>query len=163
MEFRTGNIEGVIWRPLKKFNDQRGWLCELFRHDETPPEYFPVMAYISMTEPGVARGPHEHIDQSDLFCFLGPSNFKMYLWDIRTESPTHGVRQTDVVGIDKPMALIVPPGVVHAYKNIGKDQGIVFNAPNRLYKGWHRKGWYRGQGVDEIRHEEDAHSRFTLD
>jgi hypothetical protein len=29
------------------------------------------MAYISVTEPNVQRGPHEHVDQADLFCFIG--------------------------------------------------------------------------------------------
>jgi dTDP-4-dehydrorhamnose 3,5-epimerase len=158
MSFTTGPIDGVIWKPLKKYNDHRGWLLELFRHDELPPEFHPVMAYISMTEPGVARGPHEHVDQADCFCFIGPSNFKMYLWDNRSESSTYMTKQTDVVGVDKPMLLIVPKGVVHAYKNVGKEQGIVFNCPNRLYKGPGRK-----EVVDEIRHEEEAGSRFTLD
>ncbi len=158
MEFRTGSIEGVIWRPLKKYHDKRGWLCELFRHDDLPAEFHPVMAYISMTEPGVARGPHEHADQADCFCFLGPSSFKMYLWDNRASSPTYRVRQTEVVGIDRPMLLIIPAGVAHAYKNVGGDQGIVFNCPNRLYKGPGRK-----ETVDEIRHEEDPRTPFVLD
>jgi dTDP-4-dehydrorhamnose 3,5-epimerase len=158
MEFRTGAIAGVIWKPLAKHHDQRGWLLELFRHDELPPEFHPVMAYISMTEPGVARGPHEHIDQADCFCFVGPSHFKIYLWDDRAASSTYLNMQTDVVGADKPMLLIVPKGVVHAYKNVGKEQGIVFNCPNRLYKGTGRK-----EPVDEIRHEDDARSRFRLD
>ncbi len=163
MEFRPGTIDGVVWSPLKKFHDPRGWLCELFRHDELPAEFHPVMAYISMTEPGVARGPHEHIDQSDCFCFLGPSNFKVYLWDNRKGSASHGASQSDVVGADKPMLVIVPPGVVHAYKNVGSDPGIVFNCPNRLYKGWHRTGWIAGQGVDEVRHEDKSDSPFQLD
>ncbi len=158
MTFRTGPIEGVIWRPLKKYHDPRGWLCELFRHDDLPAEFHPVMAYVSVTEPGVARGPHEHVAQADLFCFLGPSSFKMYLWDNRPNSPTYLNYQTDVVGIDKPMALVVPAGVVHAYQNVGGEPGVVFNAPNRLYKGPGRK-----EPVDEIRHEEDAASRFRLD
>jgi dTDP-4-dehydrorhamnose 3,5-epimerase len=158
MDFTPGPIDGVLWKPLKHFHDDRGWLCELFRDDELPPGFRPAMAYISSTEPGVARGPHEHVDQADCFCFLGPSNFKMYLWDNRTKSPTHGVYQTDVVGADKPMLLIIPAGVVHAYKNVGKESGIVFNCPNRLYKGPGRR-----EPVDEIRHEEDAHSRFRLD
>lgn len=156
--FRPGVIDGVIWRPLRKYQDPRGWLCELFRHDEMPPEYFPVMAYISMTEPGVARGPHEHVDQADYFCFLGPSNFQLYLWDNRPSSPTYGVRQTEVVGQDRPMAVIIPPGVVHAYKNVGTVQGLVFNCPNRLYRGHGRS-----QPVDEIRHEDDPRSVFHLD
>src|ERR671934_66040 len=59
MTFHPGAIDGVIWKPLRKYHDPRGWLCELFRHDELPPEFHPVMAYISMSDPGVARGPHE--------------------------------------------------------------------------------------------------------
>jgi dTDP-4-dehydrorhamnose 3,5-epimerase len=158
MAFHPGTIDGIIWKPLKRFHDSRGWLCELFRHDELPAEFHPVMAYISMTEPGVARGPHEHVDQADCFCFLGPSNFKMYLWDNRPKSPTHLAHQSEIVGIDNPMLLIIPAGVVHAYKNVGAEQGIVFNCPNRLYKGPGRK-----EPVDEIRHEEEEGSRFRLE
>jgi dTDP-4-dehydrorhamnose 3,5-epimerase len=116
------------------------------------------MAYISMTEPGIARGPHEHADQADCFCFLGPSNFKLYLWDNRPKSATFGVMQAEVVGEDKPMLIVIPAGIVHAYKNVGSGQGIVFNCPNRLYKGPGRK-----EPVDEIRHEDDHKSRFFLD
>jgi dTDP-4-dehydrorhamnose 3,5-epimerase len=158
MPFTTGTIDGVIWRPLKKYHDARGWLCELFRHDDLPPEFHPVMAYISMTEPGVARGPHEHVDQADCFCFLGPGNFKMYLWDNRPQSRTYRLAQTDIVGADKPMLLVIPPGVVHAYKNVSGEHGVVFNCPNRLYKGPGRK-----EPVDEIRHEEDKSSAFRLE
>jgi dTDP-4-dehydrorhamnose 3,5-epimerase len=158
MQFHDGPIDGVLWRPLRKYHDGRGWLCELFRHDELPPEYHPAMAYISMTEAGVARGPHEHADQADCFCFLGPSSFKVYLWDNRPASPTCGARQTEVVGVDRPMLLVIPAGVVHAYKNVGGEPGVVFNCPNRLYKGPGRK-----EPVDEIRHEDDAHNRFRLD
>ena len=158
MEFHPGAIDGVIWKPLRTYHDARGWLCELFRHDELPPEFHPVMGYISMTEVGVARGPHEHADQADFFCFFGPSDFKLYLWDTRPASSTHGVRQAEVIGEGRPTAVIIPPGVVHAYRNVGRVPGLVFNCPNRLYKGWGRK-----EAVDEIRHEDDADSRFRLD
>jgi dTDP-4-dehydrorhamnose 3,5-epimerase len=157
-KFVSGHIDGVIWKPLRKYQDGRGWLCELFRYDEVSPEFHPLMAYISLTDPGVARGPHEHADQADFFCFLGPSNFKIYLWDNRIKSATNLTRQVETVGIDNPMSLIVPPGVVHAYKNIGDEPGLVFNCPNRLYKGAGRK-----EEVDEIRHEEDKRTHFLLD
>jgi dTDP-4-dehydrorhamnose 3,5-epimerase len=158
MPFRTGSIAGVIWKPLKKYHDQRGWLCELFRHDDIPAEFHPVMAYISMSHPGIARGPHEHVNQADCFCFIGPSSFKVYLWDNRPKSSTYEVMQTEVVGIDKPMLLIIPPGVAHAYRNVGQEEGIVFNCPNRLFRGTGRK-----EAVDEIRHEDDPNSRFRLE
>ena len=156
--FQDGPIEGVVFRSLKLYHDTRGWLCELFRLDEIAPEYLPVMAYISMTLPGVARGPHEHRDQADYFCFIGPSNFKLYMWDNRPGSPTFRHRQAAVVGIDNPQAVIVPVGVVHAYKNVGSEPGIVFNAPNRLYRG---RG--RTEPVDEIRHEHEEKTIFRMD
>jgi dTDP-4-dehydrorhamnose 3,5-epimerase len=157
MTFRTGTIDGVLWYPLRFFHDARGWLCELFRHDELPREFWPVMAYVSETEPGVTRGPHEHLDQADYFCFIGPSNFKLYLWDHRPGSPSLGIFQAEVVGRDRPMAVVVPPGVVHAYRNVGATPGLVFNAANRLYKGEGRK-----EPVDEIRHEHDPKSLFRI-
>ena len=156
--FSEGAIEGVVVRKLKRFFDDRGWLTELFRHDELEEEFFPAMAYISSTNPGVARGPHEHRDQADLFCFIGPSNFKLRMWDNRKDSATFGSVMTMVVGEDDPAAVLIPAGVVHGYQNVGEVDGIVINCPNRLYAGAGRK-----QEVDEIRHENAGESIFRMD
>jgi dTDP-4-dehydrorhamnose 3,5-epimerase len=153
-----GEIDGVIIRPLKFYNDARGWLVELFRQDEVPPELWPVMTYISQTLPGVTRGPHEHVDQTDTFAFIGPSDFKLVLWDTRGGSKTKGRRIAVVVGASTPAAVLIPPGVVHAYRNIGEVPGLVFNAPNRLYAGWGKS-----HPVDEIRHEETESTEFLLE
>ena len=158
MEFHPGAIDGVIVRPLNKFRDGRGWLCELFRDDEVPAEFRPVMAYVSETEPGVGRGPHEHVDQADYFCFIGPSTFRVYLWDARKDSPTFEAKEVRDVGENAAYALIVPPGVVHAYKNVGDKEGLVFNGANRLYAGWLKQ-----DEVDEIRHEKDPNTPYKLD
>ena len=156
--FQPGEIKGAIVRDLRKFNDPRGWLCELFRHDELDGEFLPTMAYISSTMPGVTRGPHEHVDQADLFCFLGPSNFKLRMWDNRPDSPTFRYVMTVIAGADDPKAVVVPKGVVHAYQNIGAVDGIVINCPNRLYMGEGRR-----EQVDEIRHEDDPNTPFRMD
>jgi len=155
--FHSGEINDVVVRKLRKFNDRRGWLTELFRHDELTAEFFPVMAYISSTNPGVTRGPHEHVDQADLFCFLGPSNFKLRLWDNRPDSPTYRNVMTLVVGEDDPQTVLVPKGVVHAYQNVGEKDGIVINCPNRLYMGEQR-----AETIDEVRHEDDPHTIFRM-
>ena len=156
--FTAGSIKDVIVKNLVKFIDDRGWLTEVFRLDETDPKYVPAMGYISITRPGVARGPHEHVDQSDYFAFIGPSNFKVYLWDNRKDSPTYMTRQIVYAGEDAPKSLIIPPGVVHAYKNIGEQAGMVVNNPNRLYAGKGKK-----EPVDEIRHEGNPNTPYTLD
>jgi dTDP-4-dehydrorhamnose 3,5-epimerase len=158
ISFKNGKIHDVVIRNLMKFQDKRGWLMELFRTDEIDEGFLPAMSYISQTEPGVARGPHEHKDQADLFCFIGPSTFRLYLWDSRKESPTYGQKMVFDAGEQKPQAFIVPAGVVHAYRNIGNVQGWVVNLPNKLYAGMKRK-----DQVDEIRHENDPNSPFQLD
>lgn len=157
--FTDGEIQGVIRRELKKYADERGWLSELFREDELNSKALtPAMCYISYTRPGVARGPHEHTEQTDCFCFIGPSSFKIFLWDNRKNSPTYRGRMVLQVGEENPAMVIIPEGVVHAYKNIGSCDGAVINFPNRLFMGEGKKS-----PVDEIRHEDDKNSPFKLD
>lgn len=156
--FKRGEIRGVVVRDLRKYLDERGWLAELFRHDELSEEFYPQMAYISQSEPNVQRGPHEHVDQADLFCFIGPSNFMMRLWDNRPDSETYHNVMTLFIGQDNPKSVLVPKGVVHAYRNVGHGLGIVINCPNRLFMGAHRS-----QEVDEIRHEDDPNTIFRID
>lgn len=156
--FKKGKINGVEIRPLKKYVDERGWLSELFREDEVEKSILPVMSYISLTRPGVTRGPHEHVDQADYFCFIGPSNFKVNLWDNREKSSSYQNKMQVVVGEDFPAVVIVPEGVVHAYQNVGGKDGIVINCPNRLFMGWGKK-----EAIDEIRHEDDRQSPFVID
>lgn len=55
-------------------------------------------------------------------------------------------------------SVVIPPGVVHAYKNIGSVDGVVMNFPDRLYAGPGRT-----EPVDEIRHEDDPESPFKID
>jgi dTDP-4-dehydrorhamnose 3,5-epimerase len=155
--FRAGEIEGVVIRKLQKFTDERGWLAELFRLDLLAEEFHPAMTYISATKPGVTRGPHEHVDQADFFCFIGPSNFKLRLWDNRPESGSYRCVMTMFAGQDEPTSVLVPKGVVHAYQNVGSVEGVVINCPNRLYRGKDRK-----DAIDEIRHEDDAETQYQI-
>jgi len=157
LPFRPGKIEGIIWKPLSTHSDARGSLCELFRQDELPADVMPAMAYLSETLAGVSRGPHEHLQQTDFFCFLGPAVFHLYLWDNRPESATYLCHEIAIVGGAKPMSVTVPPGIVHAYRNVSEMAGMVINCPNRLYRGEGRR-----DPVDEIRHEEDRRTVFRL-
>ena len=146
-------MEGVEIRELALYKDKRGWLGEIIRDDET--DYRPVMSYLSMTAPGHARGPHEHRDQTDLFCFIG--EFRLYLWDNRQTSSTYReFKIIDTAGL--PTLAIVPPGIVHAYRNIGGNEGLVLNMPDRLFMG---EG--KTEPVDEIRHEDDPDSPFKIE
>ncbi len=149
-------IKDVIIKKIEKYSDERGYLSELFRMDDLK-GYKPEMAYISYTNSGVVRGPHEHKFQSDLFIFLGPGSFRLYLWDRRENSETNGKSLEIEVGDLNPCLVLVPPGVVHGYKCISETPAMSLNFPDKLY---------RGQGkveeVDEIRWEEDENSPYKI-
>ncbi|MBU4349004.1 dTDP-4-dehydrorhamnose 3,5-epimerase family protein [bacterium] len=158
MEFKKGEIEGVIIEKLIKFSDDRGFLVETFRVDNLLEDLQPVMSYVSYTRSGIARGPHEHLKQTDIFCFMGPGSFRIKMWDNREESKTYRCYMQIIGGEDNPIRVIVPPGVVHGYKNISREaDGMVLNYPDKLYRGWDKK-----EEVDEIRHE-DVGDEFYLD
>lgn len=155
--FKDGIIDGIIIKDLVKNSDNRGWLMELFRRDVIDENIYPDMSYISLTHPGIVRGPHEHIEQTDYFCFIGYSFFRLFLWDNREDSDTYMNKM--VLDIDEhvPKIVIIPPKVVHAYKNIGNGPGLVINFPDKLYAGWGKKG-----KVDEIRYENDLDGPFKI-
>ncbi len=146
-------LEGVIIKQLDVFEDQRGWLVEIFREDDMA--FRPVMSYVSMTEPGIVRGPHEHHEQTDFFCFLG--SFKLYLWDNRKESKTY-MEKMVLDTTENPFVAVVPPRIVHAYKNIGQEDALVINLPDRLYRGKKKEF-----PVDEVRYEDNPDSPFRID
>ena len=157
IHWKDAPIDGCLITPLKKFADGRGWLIEFFRQDELPSALHPRMGYLSMTHPGVARGPHEHRDQTDLFVFFNGA-FRLFLWDTRREAPTFGHRQVMDLGEANPTVAIVPPGVVHAYRNVGEHEALIINCPNQLYAGEGKQ-----EPVDEIRHEDQAESVFVME
>lgn len=152
---------------LERHSDRRGSTLELFRVDDWQElkvcgfaDNFSnlQMGYMSLTRHGVSRGPHEHKFQTDRFIFAGPGVFDIHLWDNRS-----GVKfplETHLklcAGLVNPLLIIVPPGVVHGYKNIGGELGLAINFPDQLYKGVDRK-----LEVDEIRWELDKDNPFKM-
>lgn len=140
-------IPGVILTELHRHSDPRGWLTEVWRADES--KHRPMMGYVSLTLPGVTRGPHEHREQADYFVFV-TGDWRVDLHDNRVKSKSAGGVE-EVLIIQQLMSLIVPPGVIHSYTNIGRTNGLVLNLPDRLYGGEGRR-----EPVDEIRYEDGA-------
>ncbi|MBN2190596.1 MAG: WxcM-like domain-containing protein [Candidatus Aureabacteria bacterium] len=142
-------IEGVKIFEYERYSDERGWLNEVWRSDVTG--FHPEMGYVSMTLPGKSRGPHEHRKQTDYFIFMGTSEFLVKLWD-RKKS----IEDRIIAPEGKITVIMVPPGVVHGYRNTGRSGGLVLNIPDKLYGGKNRK-----YAVDEIRHEDSG--CYTMD
>jgi dTDP-4-dehydrorhamnose 3,5-epimerase len=98
------------------------------------------------------------VEQADLFAWIGPGDFKVTLWDNRAASPTFGNRMELGMGLNNPGSIIVPKGVVHCYRCISHEPGLVLNCPNQLFMGEGKKF-----PIDEIRHEDDPQNPFVLD
>lgn len=155
--FEIPGLPGVRVEALPVFKDARGSLHELFRVDEAPAGFKPLMACSSWSHPGVARGPHQHVGQDDYFTFAGPSNFRVYLWDDRPGAAGPARGWVINTGEQAPARLHVPRGVVHAYQNVGPTEGLVVTVTSLLFKGEGRR-----DPVDEIRHELDLHSPYQI-
>jgi dTDP-4-dehydrorhamnose 3,5-epimerase len=155
--FEIPGLPGVRVEALPVFRDERGSLHELFRADEIPADFRPVMACSSWSIPGVTRGPHQHIGQDDYFTFAGPSNFSVFLWDDRDGSAREKKGWFILTGEQAPTRIHVPRGIVHAYRNTGNVSGLVVTVTSLLFKGQGRRA-----PVDEIRHELDPNSPYQL-
>jgi len=149
------DLPGVRVEALPVFKDARGSLHELFRVDEIPAGFIPLMACSSWSHAGLTRGPHQHVGQDDYFTFAGPSDFSVYLWDDRPGAAKAARGWVIHTGEKSPSRIYVPRGVVHAYRNTGTVAGLVVTVTSLLFKGEGRR-----DPVDEIRHELNPDSPY---
>lgn len=153
-------LQDLIYPLKNKFHpDERGTLLELFRTDWFKKKEIPIpkMSYISWTKPGKIRGPHEHKKQTDVFVFLdGIYNLVLFNPSSTLEEVKEQTNEySEKVGKDNPVMAVVPPGIIHGYKNVGEQLAYVLNFPSELYAGENYK-----EGIDEIRHEDNPNMKF---
>lgn len=146
-------IEGLVIRPLPRPTDARGWLVETFRAGDSDPA--PAMGYVSLTRPGMVRGPHEHRMQTDRFVAAGPGDLEFFFYDARPGSKSHEAKFQAIYGGRAPVSILVPPGIIHAYRCVSTLPALITNLPDRPYGGPDGSGL-----IDEIRHEENPDSPF---
>lgn len=132
MARETGRIAGVQVKPLRPIPDERGWLMEILRRDETGllPKFGQV--YVSATYPGVVKAWHYHKKQIDNFaCVAGM--VKLVLVDTREDSPTTGMVNEFFIGTLNPVLVQVPNLVYHGWKCISTEPSLVVNVPSEPY------------------------------
>jgi dTDP-glucose 4,6-dehydratase len=125
------DIEGVEFIQLRRQSTDQGAIAELYHERQTRPSDWPIVNYLIEAPPKATHGPHASSSEADYLAFVGPGDFQLSLWDSRISSSTHGNRIECVVGMSDPQAVVIPPGVVHSYKNIGEQAGCVLNAVKR--------------------------------
>jgi dTDP-4-dehydrorhamnose 3,5-epimerase len=125
-------IHGVKTKVLRPIPDERGWLMEILRVDDT--EFFTQFGqlYVSATYPGVVKAWHYHHRQIDNFACLA-GMVKLVLVDTRKDSPTSGAINEFFLGVQNPMLIQVPNLVYHGWKCISPEVSLVLNVPNLPY------------------------------
>ena len=126
-------IQGVKTKKLRLIPDERGWLMEVLRSDDS--EFFGKFGqvYVSATYPSVVKAWHYHKQQIDNFaCITGM--VKLVLIDTRDESPTKNVVNEFFLGAQNPTLVQVPNLVYHGWKCISTEVSTVVNVPTELYR-----------------------------
>jgi dTDP-4-dehydrorhamnose 3,5-epimerase len=126
-------IHDVRTSKLRVMPDERGWLMEILRADDT--ELFTKFGqvYVSATYPDVVKAWHYHKKQVDHFaCVAGM--VKLVLIDTREDSPTRGAVNEFFLGSQNPMLVQVPNLVYHGWKCISLEPSLVVNVTTEPYR-----------------------------
>ena len=102
-------VEGVARIPLRRFEDERGWFCQIRRDSDLPKPM--VQTNLSFSRAGVIRGLHYHErGQDDLFvCLQGTS--RVVVLDRET-----GATFSEDIGDENPVAIYVPGRHAHGFE-----------------------------------------------
>ena len=128
-------IDGVLIQSIPLWPDDRGYFLEVQRIGKGlaarfPPESSQVSA--ALNYPGIIKAFHYHLEQTD--CWTPAAGmFQVALADLREGSPTFGARNTIYAGALRPWQILIPPGVAHGYKIIGRDPSVLVYMTDRFY------------------------------
>ena len=125
-------IAGVQTTPLRLVPDERQFLMDLLRADDT---LFTKIGQVSVsaTHPDVVNAWHYREAQVDYFaCVAGM--VKLVLVDTRPDSPTANTVNEFVVGEDNPLLVQVPALVYQGWRCISSEISLVVNVPCEPYR-----------------------------
>jgi dTDP-4-dehydrorhamnose 3,5-epimerase len=128
-------ISGVRVQPFSLFPDDRGYFLEVQRIGTGPAAAFPpesTQISAAISYPGTIKAFHYHLHQHDFWTTV-KGLLQVVLMDLRAGSPTFGARNTLYIGELRPWQVLIPPGVAHGYKVIGRDDALLVYLTDRFY------------------------------
>ncbi len=125
-------IDGVVVKELKVVPDDRGFLMEVLRRDDSFFSHF-GQAYITAAYPGKIKAWRLHREQEDnIFCVRGM--IKLVMYDTREDSPTSGELVEVFTGEHRPAVVHMPRGLYHGWKCISTREAWVMNFTTEPYR-----------------------------
>ena len=128
-------IAGVRVQPLPLHPDDRGYFLEVQRMGQGLAAAFAAattQVSAALNYPGIIKAFHFHLHQTDCWTPV-KGMLQVALADLRIGSPTFGLRNTMYVGALRPWQILIPPGVAHGYKVIGRDESLLVYLTDRFY------------------------------
>jgi dTDP-4-dehydrorhamnose 3,5-epimerase len=106
---RAASVAGVLLYPLRRFEDERGWFCEIRRDGQLPRPT--IQTNVSFSRKGVIRGLHYHErGQDDLFvCLQGTARVVVL-------DRASGASFSLDIGDQNPVAVWVPGQHAHGFE-----------------------------------------------
>jgi len=128
-------IAGVRVQPFSIYPDDRGYFLEVQRLGRGLAADFPatrsqISAAVNFA--GTVKAFHFHVHQSDCWTPV-KGMLQVALVDLRHGSSTFGRRNTMYVGPMRPWQVLIPPGVAHGYKVIGKEDALLVYMTDQFY------------------------------
>ena len=103
------SVDGVLRIPLRRFEDERGWFCELRRDSALPRPM--AQTNLSFSRAGVIRGLHYHERGQDdsMKCLSGSA--RVVVFDRES-----GEAFVEDIGDENPVAIYVPGRHAHGFE-----------------------------------------------
>ncbi len=118
-------IDGVNIVPLRQIVDERGKVMHMMKR--TDPHFIEFgEIYFTAAWPGVVKAWHIH-QRMTVHNTVMQGHAKLVMYDLREDSPTHGVLQEVFMGVDNYVLVQIPPGIANGYKAYGDELVIMAN------------------------------------
>ena len=128
-------IDGVRLVSLKASADSRGALTELItERDNFIDEIVHVYQVLAKADSRRAWIYHQH--HTDRLAFTD-GHFRIVLYDLRVNSPTFGILNILVGGIEQPALLFIPPYVIHGVHNMDTEDAFFISMPTKFWDPLH--------------------------
>ncbi len=119
-------IEGVTFKELTTYPDERGFFRELIRGNEEFASDGIGQISHSLVYTGIVKAWHAHKVQTQ-WNYVVNGLIYVALHDLRKESGTYGKTMTFLTGADQPKSIYMfPPGIAHGYKCIDGPMNIIY-------------------------------------
>jgi dTDP-4-dehydrorhamnose 3,5-epimerase len=131
-------IDGVFHQPLKKHRAMEGYFMEYIRVTDGKVEGLPVdfearQVSLSKAVPGRINAFHLHPKcVQDEIWMVADGTMRVWLVDVRAQSPTFGAKRQFVLSGEQPAMLYIPTGVAHGYQ-AGADGALLVYAMNSQF------------------------------